>query len=77
MGSNGTLSVGQYEDYVGYTYAQQRVGVLLDAQRRVFQVFQAGKVVRELEIQGLVGQPVAFQDYLKQMLVEVHTPKAA
>jgi hypothetical protein len=45
------------------------VGVL-DAQRRV-QVFQAGKLVPEPEIQGLVGQPMAFLDSLKQMLVEV------
>jgi hypothetical protein len=35
------------------------------------------KIISELEIQGLVGNPRAFQDYLKRMLEEAKTAKTS
>ncbi len=43
-------------------------GVLLDADKRIFQVLHRSTIIRELEIQGLIGgQPMAFQDYVTRM----------
>lgn len=73
MGRNGAISVGKHEYYIDYTYPGEVVGVLLDADQRVFRILNRGKVLRQVEIQGLVGAPMAFQDYLKQMLAEART----
>jgi transposase InsO family protein len=73
VGSNGTISVGTHNYYLGYAYAGEPVGVLLDAQGRVFHMLHRSTVIVEKEIQGLVGHPLPFQDYLKQMLVEAQT----
>jgi hypothetical protein len=43
----------------------------------MLQMLHTVKVIRELEIQGLVEQPRAFQDYLKRMLEEAITAKAS
>jgi len=49
------------------------VGVLLDATRKVFHVLQGGTLLCEREIQGLPGQQMPFQAYLKHMLEEACT----
>jgi integrase-like protein len=73
VGQNGTISVGHHNYDVGYTYAGQPVGVLLDAEHYAFHVLHKGKVVRQLEIQGLIGRVLYFEDYLRQMLEEART----
>jgi transposase InsO family protein len=70
VGQNGSIAVGRYDYYVGYAAAGMRVGVSLDASRRVFHIHQGSLLLAEREIQGLVGQLMAFQDYLQHMLVE-------
>lgn len=73
VGRNGIISVGRHDYYVGYAHAGTRVGVLLDATRKVFYVLQGGKLLCEREIQGLLGQQMPFQAYLKHMLEEART----
>jgi len=73
VGRNGTISVGNHDYYVGYTYAGQPVGVLLDAKRHAFNILHKGTVVKQFEIQGLVGRVLRFDDYLRQMLEEART----
>ena len=73
VGPSGMISVGTHRYYVGYTRAGAQVGVLLDAPRRVFHILHRGAVLCEKEIQGLVGQSMPFQSYLKYMLLEART----
>lgn len=77
VGRGGSLSLGRHTYYVGYTCAAEAVNVLLDAHQRVFQVLSRGTLVRQLEIQGLVGHPMPFQDYLRHMLAEARLSDTA
>jgi transposase InsO family protein len=70
VGQNGKIAVGRHEYYVGYTHAGSRVGVLLDAEHKVFHVLQGATILVEKEIQALVGHVLPFQAYLRHMLVE-------
>jgi hypothetical protein len=76
VSQNGTIGIGRHDYYVGYDHAGKRVGVLLDAERRVFRILQGSTLLLEREIQGLVGHPLAFQAYLEQMLTEARTTDA-
>ena len=73
VGQNGSITVGRHAYYVGYIYAGMRVGVLVDASQRVFHILRGAVLLAEKEIQGLVGQKMAFQDYLEHMLTEAQT----
>ena len=73
VGQNGRISVGTHTYYVDYRRAGDRVGVLLDAHNRVFQVLHRSSVIRELEIQGLVGHLMPFQAYVTHMMEEART----
>ncbi len=73
VGQNGMISVGTHMYYIGYTHVGQRVGVLLNAEQRVFDILHQGSVLRQVEIQGLVGHEMVFTDYLKHMLAEART----
>ena len=73
VGQNGTISVGNHDYYVGYMYAGQAVGVLLDAERHAFNILHKSTVVRQVEIQGLIGRVLPFEDYLGHMLTEART----
>jgi len=72
---SGLISVGNQQYYVGYAHAGKQVGVLLDAEQRIFRVLHQGAFIRELEIRDLVGTPMAFQDYLQHMLKEARNFK--
>lgn len=76
VGQNGSVQVGGVRYYVGYGYAGEQVGVLLDAHARVFVILFGAVRLGEYEIQGLVGQPMSFQAYLKHMLGEARTTEA-
>ncbi len=76
IGQNGRVSVGTYDYYVGYTLSGEKIGVFLDANERCLRFLHRGGIVRELEIQGLMGQPLSFGDYLKLMLAEARTADA-
>jgi hypothetical protein len=65
---SGRVTVGHHDYRVGKRYARQRVGVLLDAKQRVFQLLVGGTIVAQHEIRDLIGHPMAFEDYLKRML---------
>lgn len=71
--SSGQISVGRHRYYVGYKLAKEVIGVRLDAKGRIFEVLHQGKIMKELEIQGLHTAPMTFQNYLKQMLLEAQT----
>jgi hypothetical protein len=73
VGQNGMVSVGKYDYYVGYALAREKIAVWLDATHRVLKFLHHGAVVREHEIQGLVGQSMSFQAYLQHMLTEART----
>lgn len=73
VGQNGTVGVGRHDYYVGYHHTGQRIGVQLDAQRKVFRFLQGSTCLLEKEIQGLVGHPLAFQAYLEMLLAEART----
>jgi hypothetical protein len=70
------ISVGNRDYYVDYRLAGERVGVLLDAELRVFRILHKGSIVRELEIQDLIGKSMSFQAYLKHMLEQARTLKS-
>jgi transposase InsO family protein len=76
VGKNGRISVGVHAYYIGYAHAGERVGVLLDAHQRVFNILCKGNVVQQLEILGLTGHEMPFEDYLRQMLAEARTMQA-
>ena len=73
--SSGSISVGNHTYYVGRQYSKERVGVMLDAEKRVFYVLHKGQMLRELEIADLISGSMPFQDYLKRMLEEARTLK--
>lgn len=76
VGQNGRVSVGTYDYYVGYGLSGEKIGVFLNADERYLRFLHHGTVVRELEIQGLVGHLLSFSDYLKLMLSEARTADA-
>ncbi|GAB4526349.1 MAG: hypothetical protein OHK0046_43030 [Anaerolineae bacterium] len=61
--------------YVGHQHSKARVGVMLDAEKRIFYVLHKGQMIRELEIADLIGKLMPFQEYLKPMLEEARTLK--
>lgn len=73
--SSGNISVGNHTYYVGHQHSKAKVGVLLDAEKRMFFVLHKGQIIQELEIADLIGKPMSFQDYLKRMLEEARTLK--
>jgi hypothetical protein len=73
VGRDGSISIGKQAYYVGYGYAGERVGALLDASARVSRMVLRGAVIRELEIQGLIGRPLPFAEYLQVVLEEART----
>ncbi|MBZ0282863.1 MAG: hypothetical protein K8L97_19140 [Anaerolineae bacterium] len=70
VSQGGSISIGRHVYYVGYQYAKEKVGVMLDADQRVFRILYKGQVIRELVIADLLGKSIPFQDYLKRMLEE-------
>lgn len=74
VAKNGTIVVGRTVYYVDYKYAGKAVGVLLDAKLRILRVLHKGNVLREVDIEGLIGKTMPFQDYLTYMLQEARTP---
>ena len=73
ISQNGTLQVGNHVYYIDHKYAGEPVGVYLDAQLRVFRILHKGQEIRQHDIQGLVGKPMAFQAFLERMLAEART----
>lgn len=65
---NGQISVGNHRYYIGYQRAKERVGVLLNAEQRIFQILHKGQVIGEHEIQDLVGRQMSFNEYAAYML---------
>jgi len=49
---------------------------MLNQRIRAFQMLHKGQTLGECEIQGLVGEKMDFQSYLKHMLVEAGTEAA-
>ncbi|MBK8023424.1 MAG: transposase [Chloroflexi bacterium] len=77
VGLNGTISVGNHDYYVDYLLKGEPVGVLLEAAAHQFAILHKQAVVQRLDIQGLVGHPMLFGDYLRLMLAEARTLPAA
>ena len=67
------ISVGNHDYYVNHMLRGEKVGVLLDARGRQFAILHQQAVVRRVDIQGVVGRKMAFEDYLSLMLAEAHT----
>ena len=72
---NGTVSVGNHDYYVDYRLAKETVGFQLDATLAVFNIIHKGKFIQQTEIQGLVKQPMNFQDFVRSMLEQARTNK--
>lgn len=70
---NGMVSVGNHDYYVDYRLAKETVGFQLDANLAVFNIIHKGKIIRQTEIQGLVKQPMNFQDFVRYMLEQART----
>lgn len=75
-GSTGRL-LGNHDYYVDYLLKGEPVGVLLEAAAHQFAILHKQAVVQRLDIQGLVGHPMLFGDYLRLMLAEARTLPAA
>jgi len=73
VGQNGMISVGNHDYYVNHMLRGEKVGVLLDARGRQFAILHQQAVVRRVDIQGVVGRKMAFEDYLRLMLAEART----
>lgn len=73
IAKTGTIVVGRTVYYVDYKYAGKAAGVLLDANLHILRVLHKGSVLRELDIEGLVGEIMPFQDYLTYMLEQART----
>lgn len=73
VGKNGSIVIGNQDYYVNYALRGEKVGVLLDAPGRQFAILHKRLVVRRVDIQGMVGHPMPFGDYLRLMLAEART----
>ena len=73
VGQNGSISVGNQDYYIGYQYAGQPVGVVLNAEYHVFNILQQGTTLRQLEIKSLMGRTFPFEEYLRLMLADART----
>jgi hypothetical protein len=73
VGKNGSIVIGNQDYYVNYALRGEKVGVLLDAPGRQFAILHKRLVVRRIDIQGMVGHPMSFGDYLRLMLAEART----
>lgn len=76
VSQNGSISIGRHRYYLDYKLAGETVGAMLNQRIRAFQMLHKGQILRECEIQGLVGETMDFQSYLKHMLVEARTEAA-
>jgi hypothetical protein len=77
VGQNGSIQVGNHTYYIDYKLAGESVGVYLDAELRIFRILHEGKMIKQHEIQGLVGHELPFQAFLTQMLEEARTQEIA
>ncbi len=73
VGSNGMVSIDRHTYYVGTAYAGEPIIFQLDAHLRQFMAIQRSQVIKQFDIQGLYGEPIAFGQYLKLMLEEARS----
>ena len=71
--SNGSIQIDKHTYYVDRGLAKTNVLVYLDAHRKQFWVIQDDQVIAHLDIKGLLGGPMDFQAYLKQMQHEARS----
>lgn len=59
---SGVISVGTHAYSIGYAHAGKALGVFLDAEQQVFNILHQGAVIQSLEIRGLIGREMSFED---------------
>lgn len=73
VNSNGTVQVDRHVYRIGTEYAKQRVLLHVDAQQRIFRAILDGRIVKELPIQGLLGDRLDVDVYLTVLRAEART----
>lgn len=73
VSSAGAVMVDKSVYFVGHAYAGKRVSVHVDAQQRQLHIVCQGKPVKSVDIQGLHGRQMTFQEYLALMLEEARS----
>ncbi len=73
IGRTGSVSVDGRLYYIDQAWKGRYVSLRLNATGRTFVVEYREKVLKEVPIKGLVGEPLALEVYLEMMRVEAQT----
>lgn len=73
VSSNGTIQIDKYTYYVDKGLAKQRVLVHLDAEQQAFLMSCAEKIVKQLDIKGVITEELDFGTYLIVMKQEARS----
>jgi hypothetical protein len=65
VGHDGCVNLDLSTYSIGPQMAKRTVLLQVEAQRRQFAVWHENQVVKRLPIKGLIGQPMALDDYLR------------
>jgi hypothetical protein len=73
---NGSVPVDDTSYYVGQSLAGQYVGMLVDAPSREFVVLHRGQEVKRLQIKGLVGDVLPFDQFVTVLAEQARTERS-
>jgi hypothetical protein len=71
--SDGTVTVDDVRSYVKHDLAGQLINLFVDATEHVFEVWHAGRPLKQLPLKGLYGQILSFEAYVRLMRQEAHS----
>ncbi len=71
--SDGTVTVDDVRSYVKHDLAGQLINLVVDATEHVFEVWHAGRPLKQLPLKGLYGQILSFEEYVKLMRQEARS----
>jgi hypothetical protein len=67
VGADGSVDVDDEHYYIKQALAGQQIVLFVNAPEKVFDVWLAGRMIKSLPIKGLVGQEMAWEDYVSLM----------
>jgi hypothetical protein len=67
VGADGSVDVDDEHSYIKQALAGQQIVLFVNAPEKVFDVWRAGRMIKSLPIKGLIGQEMAWEDYIALM----------
>ena len=71
--ARGDLTINCQDYYVSRTLAGQRVTCWVNADEKLFEIWQPGKLIKSIPIKGLYGKTLSFGEYVELMKREARS----